>query len=263
MTLGDALKEYLQTLKPEQRRTQEPFIRKYVEYAGESQPLSSISGSRVESYAEAQIKQSDPNAPERVAALKAWFQFLRKRDYTPANFGVNVRAKRMAGRAGNGSTVRRDETPIEMTVDGLEALQREMKDLEEQHIVLVKSVETARSDGDLRENAPYHAAREALAFNMNRRKQVEEALRRAVIVEKRAAEDRSAVGSLVSVTNVDEDRQYQYKLVSAREANAAERKISVDSPVGKQLLGRRPGETVAVATPRGEVKFRIDAVAHG
>ena len=60
---------------------------------------------------------------------------------------------------------------------------------------------------------------------------------------------------------MDEDTQFHYQLVSAREANASDRKISVESPVGKQLLGRRAGDEVAVITPRGQVKFRIDGVA--
>ncbi|MFN0147406.1 MAG: GreA/GreB family elongation factor [Dehalococcoidia bacterium] len=262
ITLGEAANEYILSLKPEIRRYQEPFIRKYIEYAGEGSAISSLSGSRVESYAEAQIRTSDPAAPDRVAALKAWFQFLKKREYTTTNFGVNVRAKRTPGRSNVGGSLKRDESPIEMTADGIAALEEELKAIGEQHIDLIKAVEIARSDGDLKENAPYHAAREALAFTMNRKKQIEEAMRRAVLVEKRDADGRSAVGSTVNVTNLAEDRTFEYILVNAREANAAERKISVDSPVGKQLLGRRPGDEVAVATPRGEVKFRIDSVMH-
>jgi transcription elongation factor GreA len=147
-----------------------------------------------------------------------------------------------------------------MTADGIESLKKELAELEAQRAELVKLIEHARSDGDLRENAPYHAAREALAMTEDRFKRIEESLRRAVVADS-SDDGRSAVGSIVSVTNLDEDRQFQYQLVSAREANAAERKISVDSPVGKQLLGRRAGDEVAVSTPRGEVKFRIDAVA--
>jgi transcription elongation factor GreA len=259
-TLGEAFSEYLSILKPEQRQAQEAYIRKYIDYAGDGTLANSLTGSRVESYAEAQIKTSDPNAPDRVAALKAWFQFLKKREYTTANYGVNIRARRSPGRpAGVGSTIRRDESPIEMTADGLAILRKELADLETQHLELVKAIEIARSDGDLKENAPYHAAREALGMTMNRKKNVEESVRRAVVVEHRT-DDRTAVGSKVTITNVDEDRQFKYTLVSAREANATELKISVDSPVGRQLLGRRPGDQVAVTTPRGEVTFRIDAV---
>jgi transcription elongation factor GreA len=261
VTLGHALSEYLQTLKPEQRRIQETYVRKYVEYAGDSLIAATLTGSKVESYAEAQIRVSDPAAPERVAALKAWFQFLRKREYTTANFGINIRARRAIGRSAATAGQRIEETPIEMTADGVDALKSELQVLDSQKLDLIKAIEIARSDGDLRENAPYHAAREALAFANQRHKQIETSLRRAVVVD-RTEDDRSNVGSLVTVTNLDDDRQTTYRLVSAREAKAAELKISVESPVGKQLLGRRAGDEVAVSTPRGEFRYRIDSVSN-
>ena len=259
LTLGQVLGEYLVTLKPETRRTHELYVRKYVEYIGEGFLLSALSGARVESYAEAQIRPSDPAAPERVMALKAWFQFLKKREYVTSNFGVNVRARKVATRASAGRAQRIDETPLEMTAEGIVTLERDLAELEIQRADLIHAIELARSDGDLRENAPYHAAREALAFADQRRRQLSNSLRRAVVAE-HVDDGRSGVGSTVNVTNLDDDRKFDYKLVSAREANAAERKISVDSPVGRQLLGRRAGDEVAVATPRGEVRFRVEAV---
>ena len=260
ITLAEALSEYLETLKPEQRRFQEAYVRKYVEAAGGTHLARDLSGARVESYSEAQIKASDPNAPDRVAALKAWFVFLKKRDYTTGNYGINVRARKMPGRPAGSVATRRDESPVEMTADGIAILQKEQIELEAQKAELVKAIEIARSDGDLRENAPYHAAREALAFAEQRFKKVEESLRRAFVADS-LDDGRAAVGSTVSVTKMDEDTQFHYQLVSAREANASDRKISVESPVGKQRLGRRAGDEVAVITPRGQVKFRIDGVA--
>ena len=94
----------------------------------------------------------------------------------------------------------------------------------------------------------------------NRVRQVDEALRRAVVVD-RPGGDRAGVGSVVTITNLADDKVSEYRLVSAREANAADSKISVESPVGKQLLGRRPGEEVVVVTPRGEARFRVDNVS--
>ncbi|MFN0095433.1 MAG: transcription elongation factor GreA [Dehalococcoidia bacterium] len=258
VTLGEALAEYINTLKAEQRRTHEFYVRKYVEHHGDGHLVMMITSSRVESYAEAQIRSSDPNAPERVAALKAWFQFLKKREYTPANLGVHIRVRKSGMRAGS-LGLRPEEAPIEMTAEGLETLKREREVLTEQRPALVQAIEIARSDGDLRENAPYHAAREALAFAEQRARQVDNALKRAIIVE-RDNEDRTSVGSTVTVLDLDDEREQKYILVSAREANAAERKISVESPVGKQLLNRRVGEEVVVATPRGEKRYRIERI---
>ncbi|MGE5595652.1 MAG: GreA/GreB family elongation factor [Hyphomicrobiales bacterium] len=260
LTLGEAMAEYLQSVKPELRRNYASFIRKFVDYSGDDTLLSSLSGSRVELYAENNIKASDPAAPDRVAALKAFFQYLKKKDYTPQNYGVHIRVRRVAGRS-QGTTVRVERAPIEMTAEGIDSLKRQLEELTGKRGELIRAVEVARSDGDLRENAPYHAAREALAFHEQKIKEIEATLARAVIVE--SSDERSTVGSTVKVTNLDNESVYEYMLVSAREANAAQSRISVESPVGRELLGRRAGEEIRVSTPRGETRFRVEAVNQG
>ena len=116
VTLGEALQEYLDSLKPELRISHGGYVRKYVEFAGEEIWVSTLSGSRVESYAESQIRPSDPAAQDRVTALKAWFQFLKKRNYAEANYGVHIRVRRTGGRARGGkrSTQTITAQPIEM-----------------------------------------------------------------------------------------------------------------------------------------------------
>jgi transcription elongation factor GreA len=259
VTLGEALIEYLPTLKPEQRHLHEAFVRNYVEYAGDATPISTLTGSRVESYVESRVKASDPNAPERVMALKNWFQYLKKKNYSAANFGVHVRVKRPVKRSG--AQVRVVQEPLAMTEEGIANLRAELDEINRKIPDMQRAIEVARSDGDLRENAPYHAAREDLAFTNARRDQLENSLKRAVTVA-RQTEGSSALGSTVTVTRLDSGKPYRYKLVGAREANAAEQKISVESPVGSALLGRSPGEEVAVDAPSGQIHFRIEAVVH-
>ncbi|HMO55054.1 MAG TPA: transcription elongation factor GreA [Tepidiformaceae bacterium] len=263
VTLGDALSEYLHSLKPDLRHEYEMFVRKYVEHVGPDLPIAELSGSKVESYAEFSIKHTDPNAGLRVTALKAWFQFLKKKNYAAQNYGIHIRVRRPASARIPGATqVRLQAAPIEMTSEGIDDLRREFEELEQKIPDLIRAVEVARSDGDLRENAPYHAAREALAFADNRKKQVEEALKRAVVVDRSAKDqDLASVGSTVTVTFLDRGVQMKYQLVGPREANAAEKRISVDSPVGKVLLGCRVGQEVAVEAPQGVMRYRIDEIA--
>ncbi|MBH77729.1 MAG: hypothetical protein CL897_05840 [Dehalococcoidia bacterium] len=259
ITLGEALEEYLGTLAPEAHNNASPFVRRYVEHAGRDTVVASLTGARVESYAEGAIQLSDPAAPQRVAALKAWFQYLKKRSYVPKNYGVHIRLRRSAGRATAAHTV--NEARIQMTAEGISNLQGELDKLEGEVPDLVKAISLAREDKDFRENAPLEAAREALAFNETRRREINATLRRAVAVdESGGADDRSAIGSIVQVTRLDNDRDMEYKLVSAREANASDRKISVESPVGKELLGRLPGDEVTVSVPSGVVQFRVTGV---
>jgi transcription elongation factor GreA len=261
ITVGQAFQEYLESLKPEQRNIQASFVRRYIEHAGEDFPASGLSNSRVESYAEREIKASDPAAPDRVLALKSFFQFLKKRNYTAQNFGVHIRVPRGgAPRAGKGTArARIEQAPIEMTPEGHEALTRELEELTARTPELVKAISQAREDKDFRENAPLEAAREAMAFSEQRRREIEATLKRAVIAEE-GSDDRSAIGSMVTVTRLDTGKQMTYKLVGAREANATQMKISVESPVGKELLGRAIGEEVAVEAPSGLLQFRIDSI---
>lgn len=261
ITLEEALDEYLATLSPEDHNDQSSFVRRYVEHAGGDTAVAAVTGARVESFAETSIQNSDPAAPRRVKALKAWFQYLKKRGYAEKNHGVHVRLRRPAARGGRAVRAVVNEEPIEMTAEGLAALRADLERLEADVPDLVKAISVAREDKDFRENAPLEAAREALAFNETRRREITAILRRAVAAGDAGGDDgRSTIGSTVRVTRLDNGREVAYVLVSAREANAADRKISVESPVGKGLLGRRPGDEVTVSAPSGAVQFRVTAV---
>lgn len=261
LSLGQAFNEYLGALKAQDRHKHEGYVRKYVEHVGLDTPLSFLSGARVESYAEQQIRSSDPKAQERVESLKNWFQFLKKRGYVQANYGIHIRVRRAVGKSSGPAQVRLEEAPIEMTAEGIENLKRELEEISSQRAGLVQSVSHAREDKDFRENAPLEAAREALAFADQRQKQIETALKRAVVAQNQSG-DISTVGSTVKVTRLDKAEEREFKLVGQREANAREQKISVDSPVGKELLGRRVGDEVEVTVPSGTIHYRIEAIRH-
>ena len=259
-SLAAALSEYLETLKPAERVARESYVRKFIDHMGHDLPCISLSAARVESYADSQIRDKDPNAPKRVEALKPWFQFLKKKGYVPENYGARIRVPR-SGRHRNGmmASARLDEPPVEVTADGLEARKRELDELIEQRPEIVRAIAAAREDKDFRENAPLQAAREQLGMTDGRIKQLESDIKRAVVVDT-TSKDISAIGSVVTVTRLDNSVQAEFTLVGAREANAAERRISVDSPVGAQLLGRRSGDEVEVIIPSGSVHYRIDQI---
>lgn len=259
-TLGEALEEFLGTLKPQQAVAYGAWVRKYVEFAGAETRASAITGPKVESYVLSQLSPADPKVEERVEALKRWFQFLKKRGYTAQNFGVLVRVRHSGRRSGRTGGVGAPQPKlVEMTAAGLAALKAELAELEKQRVELVRAVAQAREDKDFRENAPLHAAREALAWNEQRRRELEAILRDAVVVE--GSEDgRATVGSTVVVVRLDSGVRDRFTLVAPREANPAQKRISVESPVGRALLDRAPGEDVVVRTPAGEVHYRVEAV---
>jgi transcription elongation factor GreA len=121
-----------------------------------------------------------------------------------------------------------------------------------------KKVAAAREHGDLKENAEYHAAREELSLLETKIKQLEDRIGRARIIKEEEIPD-DAVYILTTVVLKDLQRKeiIKYKLVSPAEANIAENKISVASPVGKALIGKKKGEKVTVEVPAGKLNYEI------
>lgn len=149
-----------------------------------------------------------------------------------------------------------------LTPEGAEELRRELE-----HLINVRRPELARklteavAQGDLKENADYHDAKEQQAFVEGRIKYLEHVLNKATIIN--GAESAPGVvglGSEVVIVEDGMDEEETYTIVGAAEANPELGKISNVSPIGAALLGRKKGDKVVVKTPAGEIKFKIKRV---
>ncbi len=116
---------------------------------------------------------------------------------------------------------------------------------------IVKAIKSAREFGDLKENAEYHAAREAQGMNESRIRALEHRLATAVVAEA-AAGGEAGVGSVIRYS--DGAAEKEVTLVNQLEADVAAGKLSVESPIGAALLGATAGATVSFETPRGATK---------
>jgi transcription elongation factor GreA len=147
-----------------------------------------------------------------------------------------------------------------ITAEGLDALRAELEELEttgrEQ---IAAQIKTAREWGDLKENAEYHAAKEAQAHLETKILRLREKLLGAEVVEVQGGEEVS-FGSTVEVKDEETGKTVKYTLVSSTEASPGEGKLSMESPVAGALLGRRAGEVARVQTPRGERHFKVVSV---
>lgn len=116
----------------------------------------------------------------------------------------------------------------------------------------------ARAQGDLSENAEYHAAKERLASIDNiEMPRLQDQLARAEIKAFDPNSDAIGFGAKITVTNLKTKRKVVYQLVSPEEADALNGKISFKSPLGAALMGKKRGESIEVATPKGTNKFEI------
>ncbi|HEB62317.1 MAG TPA: transcription elongation factor GreA [Bacteroidetes bacterium] len=146
-----------------------------------------------------------------------------------------------------------------MTKEGYEKLVEQLDNLkinERQRIA--KAIAEAREKGDLSENAEYHAAKDEQGMLEMKINELDKQLANARILDESTV-DTSKVSILTQVTikNTKNNFKVTYKLVSESEANIKEKKISVDSPMGKGLLGKKVGEIAEIQTPGGTMQFEV------
>jgi len=121
-----------------------------------------------------------------------------------------------------------------------------------------ESLAHARSQGDISENAEYDAAKDAQALNEKRIAELEEKLTRTRILDnENIPADQALIGATVTLQDCDTQEEMCYMLVSELEADYAEGKISITSPIGEGLLGHRENETVEIKVPAGILKYKI------
>ena len=123
------------------------------------------------------------------------------------------------------------------------------------------AISEARAQGDLSENYEYHAARRAQSKMIGRIKFLQNVLKFSRVIDPKILPgDKVTLLSKVVLTNLDTDAKLTYTIVSPHEMNLSEGKISLNSPIGKALMGRRPGDIVEVQAPAGTLKLRIDSI---
>ena len=145
------------------------------------------------------------------------------------------------------------------TEEGLRKLKDELEHLKSvERPKIIQQIAEARDKGDLSENAEYDAAKEAQGMLEMEISKLEEILSNARIIdESKLDSSKVLVHSKVKIKNLINSATMEYMLVAQSEANLAQGKISVDSPIGKGLLGKKLGDIAEIEIPNGNVKFEI------
>jgi transcription elongation factor GreA len=146
-----------------------------------------------------------------------------------------------------------------ITAQGIEDLKAELEQLEgPARLEMAARIKVAREEGDLKENAEYHVAKEDQAHLETRIKRLQERLKNAVVVEVDASTaDSFAFGLSAEVSDEANGKTNVWTLVGSTEANLAEGRLSAESPIGKALMNSKVGATVKVETPRGTKAFKV------
>lgn len=146
-----------------------------------------------------------------------------------------------------------------MTIKGKQMLDQELKHLiHVERPDVIKAIETARGHGDLSENADYDAAKERQGFVEQRIADIQAKLANAEIVDPSAIKSEKIVfGATVTILDLDQDKEVTYQLVGVDEANIKDGKLSVFSPLGRALIGKKKSDIIEVQSPKGDKEYEI------
>ena len=156
-----------------------------------------------------------------------------------------------------------EKEPI--TIKGLEKLKKELILLKEKkRPKIIEAIAEARSHGDLKENAEYHAAKEEQSHNEGRITEINDIIARANVIDitKITNDGKVIFGSTVYLENLDTNEKINYKIVGKDEADLKEKLLYFQSPIGRGLIGKNKNDLVEINTPAGIKNFEIKDVKY-
>ncbi|MBI2957394.1 MAG: GreA/GreB family elongation factor [Chloroflexi bacterium] len=262
-TIGEAAAKFLAQLAPSERDKAHQEAYRFARWIGFSRRLDEIKPLDVARYGE-QISATTNDPASVLEPVRSFLAYARKSGLTGTNLAVHLRVKKAAAFKAltrNKRVSRPAVEPVAMTAEGRAALESELRSLEGERPRVIEEIQKAAADKDFRENAPLQAAKERQGYLEGRIREVETTLKAAVVVNG-VAGDRIGPGDYVVLKEEGCDDDLCLTVVHATEANASKAKISLVSPMGKALVGRRLGDTVEVAAPGGTVRYKIAAVDH-
>ncbi len=262
LSLNEAFQTYVRQMPQDTKKSAQPEIAKFVRWMGADRLIDTIIPSEIGEYNEIfGAKTATRDATERLSAVKLFLTFLKKKEHIEVNLAQHLRLRksRMSSRA---VVVSNPTRSVKLTQSGYNDMTKQLVSLQEERIKIVADIQRAAADGDVRENAPLEAAREAQGMAVGKIREIEATLKVAVIID--ASEQdatRVHIGSKIELTDTETNKTIKYQLVEPNEANPLASKISIVSPVGSAILGHRLGDEVKVKTPRGNNTYKISKTA--
>lgn len=258
-SMGEAADQFLAKLSPEEREASQPEVYKFARWYGRERHFARLAAHQVASYAE-QLSISDTDYARKLELIRAFLAYAKKAGWSLTNLATHLKARRT--KAGTRVVARRNlPEAVSLTRQKYEELQVELADLKSKSHELIDEIRRAAADKDFRENAPLAAAREQRGHVEGRIKELEETLKAATIIgEKRGPALKAGVGDSIVLSNLASGKELRYMIVDPREVDPARGKISIASPLGKALIGRRDGDMVEIMAPVGKLRYQIKRV---
>ena len=259
MTLSGMAASFFSSLLPEKRQEGQPEVTKFIRWCGRDRDVSEITNQEVEQYATG--LSNSPAANKGYEHVRAFLAYAHKQRATKTNLASSFRLKKTSASAARSTRLQQDVT--QLTEEGHRRLSEELKELKGSRGQIAEELRRAAADKDFRENAPLEVAREHQGQVESKIRELEATLGSAVVLKKGMRGEKTtqvSIGSSVGLKDLTSGENLTYILVASHEANLAEGKLSISSPVGKALLGRAKGEEVEVKVPAGTFRYFIEGI---
>jgi transcription elongation factor GreA len=259
LSLSEAARRFLTSLSSKEREASQQEVYKFVRWYGWEQPVTGLRAPEVANYAE-RLSSSDTDYAGKFELIKAFLVYAKKEGWVKINLAAHFKARKGKSRVSSsaGRALLKD---VPLTRQGYAELEAELVALKNKRPQVIEEVRRAAADKDIRENAPLEAARERLGQLEGRIKELEGILKVATIIdEKQKVALKAALGSSIILSDMVSGEELRYILVTPREVNPAQGKISSESPIGRAIIGRREGEIVELTVPAGKLCYQIKQI---
>ncbi len=259
-SLSEGVTQYLKKLSTEDLEIGQSALVKFTRWLGQSLTFDRLAPPAVAGYAE-QLSPSDTDYQKKLEIIRGFLAFARKNGWSATNLGTHVKTRKAKGRTTRTPVSRKQAPAVNLSRERFEEMVDELASLKDRSLQLIAEIQRAAADKDFRENAPLHAAREERGYVEGRIKELEEGLKNVVILDdNKSSSAKSTVGDCVLVCDLETGEDCRYVIVDPREVDAIKGKISLASPLGKALLGKREGDSVTIKAPRGTLRFKIKTI---
>ncbi|TDI93355.1 MAG: hypothetical protein E2O75_01775 [Chloroflexi bacterium] len=259
LSLSVAFQTYVRQLPRDAKRSAQPEIAKFVRWIGGQRAIDTLIPSEIGEYNEVfGARTATRDATERLSAVKLFLAFLKKKGHIEINLAQHLRLRKSRTAASKAITMANPTRSVRLTQSGFNEMTKQLSQLQDERIKIVGDIQKAAADGDVRENAPLEAAREAQGMAIGKIREIEATLKVAVIIDATEQDSgRVHVGSKVELTETGSGKTLKYQIVEPNEANPLTGKISIVSPVGSAILGHKLGDEVKVKTPSGQQVYKV------
>jgi transcription elongation factor GreA len=259
--IAEAAAFFIKGLSAEEKESRQQILNHFVRWFGKDRVFGEIMPPEIANYAE-RLSVSDGEYMKKLEVIRIFLTFAKKEHFIKSNLSTHLKSKKSKLKVDKNikkSTVEK----MTLTTEGYQRVKKELETLKEQRPQAIEEVSKAAADKDFRENAPLDAARERLSHIEGKINELEELLKKSEIFDGFSKDNgRAGIGDCIVLTDLSNMEMLQYTLVSAREFDPSNGKISGSSPLGKALAGKRAGDNIEVTVPAGKLCYKIEKIEH-